>query len=187
MIFLMAIEDPIRRSQLEEIYKLYQKDMYLTAYDLVKDHDVAEDIIHDAILKANDNLEKISDVKCKKTRSYLVIIVKNLCYDHFKKDKVKGVNMKHTTPVEDLINIQDTEELIETGFLHRETILEISELMDLLKPSYSEVLKLYYYDELSLTEISEILGITTNNVGVRINRAIKAIQKLNKERSECRA
>ena len=184
MTFLLAIEDPVRRSQLEEIYIRYRRDMYLTAYDLVRNHEVAEDIIHNAIIRANDNLEKILDVNCKRTRSYLVIIVKNLCYDYFRQDKVKGLNVRHNKPVEDLVDIQDSEALIETGFLHKETMMEISVIIDLIKPSYSEVIKLYYYDELSLREISELLGITTNNVGVRINRAIKAIQKLVAERSE---
>lgn len=184
MIFLMTIEDQEKRSQLEEIYELYKTDMYLTAYKYVGNHAVAEDIVHDAIFAANDNLEKITDVKCKKTRSYLVIIVRNLSYDYLSKDKVKGINMIHNKPIEDFHNLQDRDALIETGFLHKEVEMEISELMKQLRPSYSEVLKLRYYDELSIVEIADLLGIKRNNVDIRLNRAVKAIQKLYKRRSE---
>ncbi len=180
----MTIEAPKRRYLLEEIYLTYKKVLYLTAYDMVRNHQVAEDIVHDSILRANDHLEKFSEIKSKKTQSYLVIIVKNLCRDYFKEDLVKGVHIRHLTPVEELVDLQDENKLIESGFLHREKMMEISELIDLIKPSYSEVIKLRYYDELTLDEIAELLGTTTNNVGVRINRGIKSIQKLYNERSE---
>lgn len=180
----MMIEDPIKRSLLEEIYITYKKDLYLTAYDMVKKPEVAEDIFHMAIIKASYHLEKISDVKCKRTRSYLVSIVKNLCRDYFKEDKVKGVYMLHSIPVEDMRFLSDTKCLIEEGFLKKELMMEMSELIKGIHPSYSEVIKLRYYDEMSIKDIAEMLGITENNVSVRINRGINAMRKLYFERSE---
>lgn len=184
LIFLMMIEDPEKRSLLEEIYITYKKDLYLTAYDMVKKPEVAEDIFHTAIIKASDHLEKISDVKCKNTRSYLVSIVMNLCRDYFKEDKVKGVHMLHSTPIDDMRSLSDTKCLVEEGFLKKELMMEISELIEQIHPSYSEVIKMRYYDELSIKDIAEMLGITENNVGVRINRGIKAMRKLYFEGSE---
>ncbi len=184
MLFLIAIDDPENRSLLEKIYITYKKDLYLTAYDMVKNHQIAEDIVHNAIIRANDHIEKISDVKCKKTRSYLVVIVKNLCRDYFKEDMVKGIHMRHLTPIDEFINIHNGDDLIETELIMEETMLEIEEIMDMIKPSYSEVLKLRYYDEMSIDEIATILNIKPSNVGVRINRGIKAIQKIYRERSQ---
>jgi DNA-directed RNA polymerase specialized sigma24 family protein len=39
------------------------------------------------------------------------------------------------------------------------------------------MLKFYY--ELSISEIAEILNLPENNVSVRINRALKALKKIN--------
>ena len=93
-------------------------------------------------------------------------------------DMVKGINMRHSTPIEEFIDLQDRHDLIEPVFLQQETILELGELKNLLKPSYAKILTLYYYDEFSLQEISVLLNITCNNVGVRLNRVIKALLKL---------
>jgi RNA polymerase sigma-70 factor (ECF subfamily) len=184
LIFLMMIGDTEKISLLEEIYIIYKKDIYLTAYDMVKKPEVAEDICHTAIIKASEHLEKISDVKSKKTRSYLVSIVMNLCRDYFKEDKVKGVHMLHSVPIDDMRTLKDTKYLVEEGFLKKELMMEISELIEQIHPSYSEVIRMRYYDERSIKEIAGMLGTTENNVSVRINRGIKAMRKLYFERRE---
>jgi len=94
MIFLLAIDDAVRRSKLEEIYSLYKRELYITAFSMVRNHEVAEDIVQSTIIRANDNLEKLTDIRSKKTRAYLITIVKNLCIDYFKEDSVNGQNMK---------------------------------------------------------------------------------------------
>lgn len=81
LTFLLAFEEERIRSKLEEIYLCYHKELFILAYEILKDYQEAEDVIHNAIIKLSNNLEKISDIKCKKTRSYLIIIVRNLSYD----------------------------------------------------------------------------------------------------------
>jgi len=55
---LLSTDDSISCSKLEEIYNHYKKEMQYTAFSLVRKHDSAEDIVHNAILRVNDNLEK---------------------------------------------------------------------------------------------------------------------------------
>ncbi|MBP9686599.1 MAG: RNA polymerase sigma factor [Candidatus Doudnabacteria bacterium] len=52
---------------------------------------------------------------------------------------------------------------------------------------YREVLVLYYYQELSYTEIADVLHIPTSTVGVRLGRAKKVISELYKNESHARA
>ncbi len=85
--FLLTIENEKARSKLEEIYETYHKDMYITAFSILKNHHESEDIVQDAILRVSKNLHKILEVKCKETRSYLVIIVRNLSYSVYNKRK----------------------------------------------------------------------------------------------------
>jgi len=58
---------------------------------------------------------------------------------------------------------------------------ELKELMsanlDKLSTKYREPLVLYYFEDLSYQEISDILQIPTSTVGVRINRAKQALRK----------
>lgn len=180
----MVLPDNKRRHKLEEIYLRYKKDMFLTAYDMVKNKQVAEDIVHDAVMRIYKHLDKFSDLESNQTRSYVIIIVKNLCRDYFNKDKVKGVNVRHYKPIEDFVNVQDSNAIVELGIIKRDEISEMKDIIELLNPAYSEIIKLRYYDELSIDEIADILGITSNNVSVRLNRAINSAHKVVLERNE---
>jgi RNA polymerase sigma-70 factor, ECF subfamily len=50
-------------------------------------------------------------------------------------------------------------------------------------PKTDAALVLLYLDELSYQEMAEVLGISENNVGVKLNRAKKALTALMKEKS----
>lgn len=171
--FLTAIEDIQTKNKLEAIYLEYYRDMYVTAYSILKDHQIAEDIIQDAIIRLSNNLSRVSDIKCKKTRSYLVIIVRNLAYNFYNKRK-KIVLLED----DQLKNIVDNEILIEEHLLKDEQNSEIVKCLKKLTPSYADILTLRFYYDLSIVEISETLDITTNNVSVKINRAIKTLKNI---------
>jgi len=60
---------------------------------------------------------------------------------------------------------------------HRDTVEQLYKAIHQL-PQTDAALVLLYLDELSYREISEVLGISENNVGVKLNRAKKALAKL---------
>src|SRR5660398_173738 len=119
--FLMTIEDEETRSKLERIYKNYHRDMYITAYSILKDHYESQDIVQEAIIRLSKNLYKISDIECKKTRAYLVIIVRNLSYNAY--NKRKGIVMLEN---EEINRLPDDEILIEEHLIKMEMSSEIT-------------------------------------------------------------
>ncbi|HEV8677401.1 MAG TPA: RNA polymerase sigma factor [Candidatus Paceibacterota bacterium] len=52
----------------------------------------------------------------------------------------------------------------------------IEKCLDTLSPKYREVLALYYLEELSYKEISDIIQVPTGTVGIRIKRAKEALK-----------
>jgi RNA polymerase sigma-70 factor, ECF subfamily len=64
----------------------------------------------------------------------------------------------------------------------RETIEQLYEAIHKL-PKTDAALVLLYLDELSYREMAEVLGISESNVGVKLNRAKKALSELMKEKS----
>ena len=60
----------------------------------------------------------------------------------------------------------------------RELAESMEAVLSKLDAKYREALILYYYQELSYTEIADILHIPVSTVGVRLTRAKKAITKL---------
>jgi RNA polymerase sigma-70 factor (ECF subfamily) len=178
--FLMIIENEKIRNKLEEIYLTYYKDMYVTAYSILKDHHDSQDVVQDAVLRLSANLHKISDIKCKKTRSYLVIIVRNLSYNTY--NKRKGLVLLEHDEVKRLPNNEEI--LIEEQLLKMDFSLDLAKYLEQLHSPYADILTLRFYYELEIYEISGILDIKENNVSVRINRALAALKKVLEEEGE---
>ena len=64
----------------------------------------------------------------------------------------------------------------------RETVEQLYNAIHQL-PKTDAALVLLYLDELSYQEMAEVLGISESNVGVKLNRAKKALSELMKEES----
>ena len=64
---------------------------------------------------------------------------------------------------------------------HRETVEQLYQAIHQL-PKTDAALVLLYLDELSYQEMAEVLGISESNVGVKLNRAKKALSALMNER-----
>ena len=67
------------------------------------------------------------------------------------------------------------------GLQYRETVEQLYKAIQQL-PKTDAALVLLYLDDLSYREIAEVLGISESNVGVKLNRAKKALSELMKEK-----
>ena len=65
---------------------------------------------------------------------------------------------------------------------HRDTVEQLYKAIQQL-PKTDAALVLLYLDELSYREMAEVLGISESNVGVKLNRAKKALSELMKGKS----
>ena len=65
---------------------------------------------------------------------------------------------------------------------HRDTVEQLYEAIQQL-PKTDAALVLLYLDELSYREMADVLGISESNVGVKLNRAKKALSELMKGKS----
>jgi len=176
--FLLIIDDEKTRTKLEDIYIHYHKDLFVTSYSILKDYQEAEDVVQKMILKLHNNLDKISEIKCKKTRAYLVTIVRNLCYDAYNRKKgiiFMPLDEKYNLGVEDEISLDEY-------VINNENSKEMATYLSDLHRPYADVIMLKFYHDLTIPEIANILNITENNVSVRINRALKALKNIFVER-----
>jgi RNA polymerase sigma-70 factor, ECF subfamily len=65
---------------------------------------------------------------------------------------------------------------------HRDTVEQLYKAIQRL-PQTDAALVLLYLDELSYQEMADVLGISESNVGVKLNRAKKALSEMMKEES----
>ena len=170
--FLLVIENEVERSKLEEIYIVYKKIAYWTAYNILKDSYEAEDIVQDAIIRMSSLINRIDKVKCNKTRGLVVIIVRNLSINIYNKRK----RMEYTD-YEDIEAISEDLSLDEEMIRLDKTKWILNKLTK-INPTYADVLSLKYYYDYSDSEISMLVGITEGNVRVKLHRAKIAIKKI---------
>ena len=173
MLFLLAIADTSFRDQLGALYIRYKRDLFLTAYDILKDFHAAEDAVQSVMIRLSFHLDKITEVESKKTRVYLVVTMRNYCFDQLRKQKKEGFQEAFDETcyqIDDVVSISDYVNVLED----RE---EIDQLLQEIRPDYADLIMLRYYHEYSVPEIASILEITENNAGVRIHRAVNAVRK----------
>lgn len=160
---VQTVESEESRSKYEAIYKEYRFLMFSAANSILKNPYDAEDAVHQAIIAIIDNMDKIGDIDCPETRSYVITITKH-----------KAINMirsrKRLTP----------EELID-AFPGREISLpEDNSLIDSmakLPDRYREILLLRFYDGYSTKELARMKQMTEGSMQKLIWRAKEALRK----------
>ena len=153
-----------------EIYSRFYKAMYNTAYRIVKDQFVAEDIMQDSFLTAFNKLNNLNDNAT--FGSWLKRIVINNSIHYYNKnskyDDVPLDNVIHK--VEDHIGLESDCELIK---LKAKQILET---MKSLKDNYRIVLSLHLIEGYDYEEISKIMNISYANCRTTISRAKESLR-----------
>lgn len=169
LLYTSLIEGEEERRKFEQLYRTYKQTMFYVARDILKDDYSAEDAVHQAFLRIIDNLDKIQEVECHKTRGFLVVIVENIAIDFYRKRKCENA-----VSYEELeIYISDYNS-VESNVAVNEIVSAIAKL----PVNYSTVLRLKFSQGYCDKEIAEILHITEENVRQRISRAKAKLSKM---------
>lgn len=172
LIYLSLLDSEEEISKFELIYNTYKKQMYYTANNILKDSHLAEDSVHNAFLRIINNLEKIEDINSHKTKGLIVIIVKNVSIDIYRKNKKERDN---TIFIDDLDDINGYDEI------NKNDLGDLEIAIYKLPENYKQVFLLKFSHELTDNEISEILDIKPDNVRKRISRGREKLKNILKE------
>ena len=165
------IIEKIRTSD-QELYAViidrYQKKLIRYAYNLIKNKDKAIDIVQESFVKAFINLNDFNIEK--KFSSWIYRIVHNQAINLAKK-------YQKETPLLENWDFESNDD-VENDFEQKETKENVEKCLKEIPLLYSEPLSLYYLDEKSYEEISDILRIPMGTVATRINRAKKLMRNI---------
>jgi RNA polymerase sigma-70 factor (ECF subfamily) len=168
----MTIENEDDRQKAAEIFRLYGSIMLYTANNILHDRQLAEDAVSEAFIKILDNLDKIDLNDCYRTRGFVVIIVR-----HVTLNMLKRQNRNMTVPLDDNVDFTDNQNVVFEDISIKEACSRIAEAIAGLDKKYSDVLYLKIEMDYSNEEISNILGISQDNVRMRLSRARQALMK----------
>ena len=151
----------------EEFVKILQENkvsLYRFAKSILKNDMQAEDAISEAILKAYKNKSKLKEIE--KFKPWMMKIVANECYNLLRKNSrlelVDDINSL------DLVHID-------------KEYTDLRELVEDLSEEFSSVIVLFYYEDMSIKDISKVLEISEGTVKSRLYRAKEKLRVLLKE------
>ena len=156
-----------RVKALEILVSRWQKRLWQYAYNLTGDTDAAWDITQDSWLGIIKGLRKLNDPANFKAWAYRITTNKSI--DWIKKNKA----VKQTSIEE--IQVPQQQEKKDIG------IKELLKKLDIRKRA---VLSLYYFEQLSVPEISVALKIPAGTVKSRLANARKELKELWQKYSE---
>ena len=170
LLLLLSFSSDNDREKFEYLYNKYKRIMLAKAYDILKDSMLAEDAVSEAYIRIYKNLDKIDDPTTNRSLAFVVTIARNCALTLLEKRKNRDEG-----ELDD--NLADSDEL-ETNALAGISAGHIMEVMEQLSEDLRSVFILKYSYELSHKEIGRTLGISENNVTVRLHRARKVLARL---------
>lgn len=158
----------------------YQSKVYTTIYLIVKDQEVAEDLLQDVFLKVVQTLHSGKYNEEGKFLPWVMRIAHNLAIDHFRKSK-----RYPTILLEDGSNVFNSlhfaEDSMEDKKAKEETLELVKKLIEELPEAQREVVILRHYLDLSFQEIADQTGVSINTALGRMRYALHHIRKKMKQ------
>ncbi|MED4017890.1 MULTISPECIES: sigma-70 family RNA polymerase sigma factor [Sutcliffiella] len=163
-------------SLLETMMITYGDQLTRLAYSYVRDKEIAKDLVQDVFIKSYINWEKFRHESSVKTWLYRITIntakdyLKSWSYRKLKVSELYQFNIKSNASSED-------------EALHNWEKNNVKHTVFDLPTKYREVIFLYYYEEFTIKEISELMNIPMSTVKTRLGRG-KSKLKEKLERAE---
>jgi RNA polymerase sigma-70 factor (ECF subfamily) len=158
----------------------YHSKVFTTIFLIVKDQDVAEDLLQDVFVKVLHTLNSDKYNEEGKFQPWVMRIAHNMAIDHFRKAK-----RYPTILLEDGSNLFNSmsfaEDSSEEQRIKEETLAWVRNLIDELPEAQKEVVIMRHYLDMSFQEIAEQTGVSINTALGRMRYALNHIRKKMKQ------
>lgn len=159
----------------EELVDKYKKSVFAIVYRIIGQYQEAEDITQEVFLIVYEKLYQFD--MGKKFAPWIHKIAVNTAISALRKKK-KAINVSFDeTYIQDNTSGSDVDDP-QTIFERTELSQFINEVIMELPENYRVIIALRYQMDYSNGEIAEVLGISKENVEVKVHRARKAMRNL---------
>jgi RNA polymerase sigma-70 factor (ECF subfamily) len=160
----------------EALVEKYQRPIFSFIYNFFRDFSACEDLTQETFLRAYRFINTYN-VK-KKFSTWLFAIAKNLCIDEKRrKDKTQTLpieNVPEVKVVDHSRGKDDPEEVV----MNLDVKDQVKNLIDRLPDKYKTAVILFYFNELSYEEISNVMGTSMANTKIILFRAKKMLSTM---------
>lgn len=147
---------------IEGLMKEYQTNLFVTAFNICKNAEDAKDVVQDTFIAYMTSNQKFNDEG--HIRAWLFRVAINKA-----KDFNKSFWKRNRMPLEDYMETLPFETKEDSSLF--EAVLNLPE-------KYRVVIHLFYYEDMSIKEISGVMRISESNVKVRLSRGRKLLKNV---------
>jgi len=159
------------RDAFDSLISLYYPHVIRFLSGLNVNQNIIEDITQDTFVKLIKNIEKYNVCGKAQFSTYLFTIARNCLINELRKNK--QVHYDIDSLAEILSAKESTEEIIIRSMDYE----ELEKTIAALPPVQQTVIRLRYFEGLSLKEIGERTGVTDKTVKSRIHRAVTGLKQ----------
>ena len=156
-----------------DIFDRYSGMMLRTAYGIVKDRDIAEDAVRNALIQAWQHLPSFRESGA--LRSWLLRIVVNQCIS-FKRRLARSTMFLQQAFSEQETYVASQVADDAKGCIERSW--DLAQAIEKLPAKQQNVIALHYYQGMTLPEISQKLQISENTLKKRIQAALSNLRRV---------
>lgn len=159
----------LQKAILTTAYDDFEKKLNLYAYFKIHDHSISEGLVQDTFTKTWQYLVRGGKIELMK--AFLYHILNDLIVDEYRKRKTTSLDYLLEKGFEPSVN--NSERLF--------NILDGKAALLLLKQlpeKYEKIMRLRYIQELSLKEISLIIGQSKSTIAVQLHRGVEKLKFL---------
>jgi RNA polymerase sigma-70 factor, ECF subfamily len=171
--FSIWMENGRDQDALEDILKSYRGLMFRTAYGIVKDQDIAEDAVQNALIQAWQHLPDLRDQGA--LRPWLMRIVVNQCIN-FKRQFARSTKFLQQSFAEYVTERASQEADEAEGRV--EGKWDLAHAIGELPAKQQAVITLHYFQGMTLPEMSQMLQTSENTLKKRIQAALGNLRRL---------
>ena len=191
LLYLVLLEETGDRELFEQLYIKYRDKMLRVAMGYLHDQWQAEEATHQSCLKIIENFDNCKKIPCTEIESWIVVIVRNVCKDRFRRSKREVFWADEEGDQESLFNMGWVPGTAREPAAGRETpesqaaYRYLVELIRSMPETLREALEMRFVLEWSVKEIAEALHITESAATARIRRGRELLLKKMEEEGYC--
>jgi len=154
-----------REKVLDQLMDKYGNSILHLAYSYVGNREIAEDLTQEIFVKCYQKLDQYQ--KRSSLKSWLWRIAINHCKDylkswHYKHIIISDEQAKRTSSGDRVVEHEVIQKYEDEQLVH--TVMGLPD-------TYREVLYLYYFEELTIKEISNLINVNQNTIKTRLKKA----------------
>ena len=157
------------RKTFTHIYEEHINKIFRFIFLKIGAEDTTKDLCSEVFVRTWDTINKGTVIK--NPQAFLYKVAKNLVAEHYRKNsKIKMVSLDNCK------EINDPNSDIEKKALLRSDLNTVQKALCNIKQDYQDVVILHYLDELSISEIAEVLEKSNGAVRVMLHRGLKSLR-----------